>query len=247
MKHLVYLFILFIAVVKIYSLTSPDTSLAGKIMEEADITMFERIYYNFSNFNNVMPFWFEHMFIILGVLYFVLYFFFYITLGDSLGDEIVDGTSLSIAVPSTLSLIIVGLLFYNLSSLKGDTKGINKRLAVASKVVMEKEYNEYIIKKVSLTDEKDLLALDSKMVAIEEKCHQVHCVSKTENKNDFKSEMFYANACNNGLAEGCYILARMFEKGKDIKQDASKAKIFYSKACDGGVAYGCEKYSMLNR
>ena len=54
-------------------------------------------------------------------------------------------------------------------------------------------------------------------------------------------------ACDAGVASGCFSLGLMYYSGQGVKQDSHKAKELFGKACDDGHAGGCEGYAILNK
>ncbi len=63
---------------------------------------------------------------------------------------------------------------------------------------------------------------------------------KAYKSNNYKEAVkFYAKACKEGNAQGCYELGYMYYSGKGIKQDDSKGLQFYNKACDMNLSGSC--------
>lgn len=68
-----------------------------------------------------------------------------------------------------------------------------------------------------------------------------------ENKVDWVNAIeFYSLACENGLPYTCRLVAQMYEKGENVKQDLAQAKEYYGKYCDLGFEEGCKEYKRLN-
>lgn len=67
------------------------------------------------------------------------------------------------------------------------------------------------------------------------------------NKADWVNAIkFYSLACENGLPYTCGLVAQMYEKGENVKQDLAQAKEYYGKYCDLGFEEGCKEYKRLN-
>ena len=49
----------------------------------------------------------------------------------------------------------------------------------------------------------------------------------------------YQKACTKGNGDACNSLGKIYEEGKDVKQNLDKAKKLYTKACDLNIAEGC--------
>lgn len=55
----------------------------------------------------------------------------------------------------------------------------------------------------------------------------------------------YEQACNDGLATDCFILARMYHNGDGVSRDEARAASLFTKGCDGGVADSCAALSYM--
>ncbi len=60
-----------------------------------------------------------------------------------------------------------------------------------------------------------------------------------------KSEYFYKKYCDYGYIEGCYRIARMYQKGRGGEVNIEKSKYYYKIMCERGNKYGCEQYINL--
>lgn len=56
------------------------------------------------------------------------------------------------------------------------------------------------------------------------------------------ARVFWAKACDNGNAEGCYNLGMMYDYGDGVNEDRHTASSFYIQACDLGNDLACEEY-----
>lgn len=64
-------------------------------------------------------------------------------------------------------------------------------------------------------------------------------VTAYDENNYAQARKFFEQACNSGVADGCYGLGVMFERGKGGKQDEIQARSLYDQACQGGHTNGC--------
>ena len=70
-------------------------------------------------------------------------------------------------------------------------------------------------------------------------------VNAAENGNYAQAAEWFEQACNGGVADGCFSLGFLYANGQGVKQNYAQAAEWYEQACNGGSVTGCYNLGLL--
>ena len=65
------------------------------------------------------------------------------------------------------------------------------------------------------------------------------------NGNYQEAAKLFEKSCNGGVAESCFGLGLLYDKGQGVKQDYAQAAKWYEQACNGGMTESCHNLGIL--
>lgn len=70
-------------------------------------------------------------------------------------------------------------------------------------------------------------------------------IAAYDNKDFVRAAQLFGQACDGGIAQGCFNLGLLHEKGEGVAQNKPRSVQLYGQACDGGIAGGCYNLGVL--